>query len=139
MKRFAYTANPQFPVGMPLINIELSNGSKKLVVSALIDSGAALNILPFDVGLALGLVWEDQTFPIDLGGILTGSQAYAVLLQAQIIDLPPTQLAFAWVSKPSSEIRSLLGQVNFFQEFDIHFYGNQQRFDIEPGKVKTGS
>ncbi len=131
-QRFSYTPNPQFPVGMPLIDIQLSNGSKSLIVSALVDSGAALNILPFDIGIELGLVWEDQTFPIDLGGVLTGSQAYAVLLEAQITNVQPTQLAFAWVNRPSSEVRSLLGQVNFFQEFDIHFYGNQQLFDVEP-------
>ncbi len=131
MQRFSYTQNPQFPVGMPLIDIQLSNGPKSLAVSALVDSGAALNILPFDVGIELGLVWENQTFLIDLGGVLTGAQAYAVLLQAQITNGQPTQLAFAWVSRPSSEVRLLLGQVNFFQEFDIHFYGNQQLFDIE--------
>jgi len=131
-QRFSYTPNPQFPVGMPLIDIQLSNGSKSLIVSALVDSGAALNILPFDLGIELGLVWEDQNFPIDLGGILTGFQAYAVLLEAQITNTQPIQLAFAWVSRPSSEVRTLLGQVNFFQEFDIHFYGNQQLFDVEP-------
>ena len=99
--------------------------------SALVDSGASLNILPFDVGIDLGLVWEDQTFSIDLGGILADSKAYGVMLQAQIADSQPTQLAFAWVNRPSSEMRVLLGQVNFFQNFDVHFYGNQQLFDIE--------
>ncbi len=132
MQRLPYTLNPQFPVGMPLVDIQLANGVQNLIVSALVDSGAALNILPFDVGIALGLVWENQTFPIDLGGVLTGSQAYAVLLNAQIGDMQLAQLAFAWVNRPSSEIRTLLGQVNFFQEFDIHFYGNQQLFDIAP-------
>jgi len=137
MPRFSYTPNPQFPVGMPLIDIQLSNGSTSLVVSALVDSGAALNILPFDVGVALGLVWEDQTFPIDLGGVLTGSQAYAVLLEGQIVNMQPVRLAFAWVDRPSSEVRLLLGQVNFFQEFDIHFYGNQQLFGIESKLIDT--
>jgi hypothetical protein len=116
---------------MPLLDVQLSYGSRQLTVSALVDSGAALNILPFDVGTQLGLVWEDQTFAIDLGGILTGTQAYAVLLSIQIADLQPTRLAFAWVSEPSSEIRTLLGQVNFFQEFDVHFYGSQQQFTVE--------
>ena len=131
MQRFPYTPHPQFSVGMPLLDIQLANGSHSLRVSALVDSGAALNILPFDIGIELGLVWETQTFPIDLGGTLTGSQAYAVLLNGQIADLQPRQLAFAWIDKLSSDVRPLLGQVNFFQEFDIHFYGNQQLFGIE--------
>ncbi|MCA9918527.1 MAG: hypothetical protein KC445_11295 [Anaerolineales bacterium] len=113
------------------MDIQLSSGSKGLVVSALVDSGASLNILPFDVGIELGLIWEQQTFPIDLGGVLQDSQAYGVLLKAQIADLEPTQLAFAWVNKSSSEVRTLLGQVNFFQEYDVHFYGNQQFFEID--------
>jgi hypothetical protein len=95
MQRFSYTQNLQFPVGMPLIDIQLSNSSNSLIVSALVDSGAALNILPFDVGIELGLVWEEQTFSIDLGGVLIGSQAYAVLLEAQISNMQPKQLAFA--------------------------------------------
>lgn len=132
MQRFSYTSHPQFPVGMPLIDIQLSYGSKKLVVPALVDSGAALNILPFDIGTELGLLWDAQTFPIDLSGVITDSQAYAVLLEAQITSMQSTQLAFAWVNKLSSQVRTLLGQVNFFQEFDIHFYANQQFFDVEP-------
>jgi hypothetical protein len=130
-QRFSYTTNSQLPVGMPLIDIRLSNGAKSLVVSALVDSGATLNILPLDIGLELGLVWDAQTFPIDLGGFLIGHQAYAVLLDAQVADEQTTQLAFVWVSKPSSDICTILGQVNFFQEFDVHFYGNQQLFDVE--------
>ncbi len=131
MQRFSYTRNRQIPVGMPLIDIQLSNGSNSIIVSALVDSGAALNILPFDVGIDLGLVWEDQTFSIDLGGVLTGSQAYAVLLEAHISNMQPKQLAFAWINRPSSEVRPLLGQVNFFQEFDVHFYGSKQLFEVE--------
>lgn len=130
MPRFSYTSNSQLPIGMPLMDIQLSSGSKEVIVSALVDSGASLNILPFDVGIELGLIWEQQTFPIDLGGVLQDSQAYGVLLKAQIADLEPTQLAFAWVNKSSSEVRALLGQVNFFQEYDVHFYGNQQFFEI---------
>ncbi len=130
MIEFAYTLNPQSPVGMPLLEIQLSKNSNQIMVSALVDSGAALNILPFDMGLALGFVWEEQNFAIDLGGVLTGTQAFAVLVEAQVMNLQVVQLAFAWVNRPSSEIRILLGQVNFFQEFDVHFYGKEERFTI---------
>lgn len=131
MPRFAYTPHPQFPVGMPLVELQLSHASYSVVAPALVDSGAALNILPFDLGLQLGLNWERQTFPLDLGGTLTGAQAYAVLLRVEVAPFPPTDLAFAWVSRPMREVRLLLGQVNFFQRFDVHFYGAQQIFEIE--------
>lgn len=59
-----------------------------------------------------------------------GTQAYAVLLQAELEGSPPVRLAFAWIKKTSTEVRVLLGQVNFFQEFDVHFYGSQKAFEI---------
>lgn len=128
--RFSYTPHPQFPVGIPLINIQLSYNTASVNVPAVVDSGATLNIMPYDIGMALNLNWDNQTFPLDLGGILTGTQAYAVLLQAKIESFPSFKLAFAWINKPSTEVRVLLGQVNFFQEFDVHFYGRQKTFEI---------
>ncbi|MCA9982157.1 MAG: hypothetical protein KDD89_15035, partial [Anaerolineales bacterium] len=77
--RFPYTEHPQFPVGLPLVNVRLAHNTTKITVPAVVDSGAALNVLPYDIGLSLGLEWHRQTYPLDLGGMLTGTQAYAVL------------------------------------------------------------
>jgi hypothetical protein len=129
-QRFSYTPHQRFPVGIPLVNIQLSHLATTRIVPAVVDSGAALNILPYDVGMSLSLNWDNQTFSLDLGGVLTGTPAYAVLLQAVIEPFPPLKLAFAWINKPSTEVRVLLGQVNFFQEFDVHFYGHQKAFEI---------
>ena len=91
-----------------------------------------MNILPFDVGLTLGFSWEKQTFPLDVAGTLKGTQAFAVLVKAEIVPFPAVDLAFAWVNRPSSDIPVLLGHVNFFQEFNVYFYGHRQTFDIVP-------
>ncbi len=131
-RQFAYLPHPRFPGGMPCLDLNLSHQERIVSVSALVDSGAALNILPFDIGLELGLVWETQTFPINLEGTLTGTHAYAVILYAELTTFPVIELAFAWVNKPRPEIRVLLGQVNFFQEFNMYFYGHQQTFEITP-------
>lgn len=72
MQRFSYTLHSQFPVGMPLVELQLSHASYRVTAPALVDSGAALNILPFDLGLQLGLDWERQNFPLDLGGTSQG-------------------------------------------------------------------
>lgn len=66
-QRFPYTAHPQFPVGIPLLNIQLAHHSTTITVTAVVDSGAALNILPYDVGKSLNLDWDSQTYPLDLG------------------------------------------------------------------------
>ena len=101
-------------------------------VAGLIDSGSALNILPFDVGLELGLDWEKQEFSLEVGGSLKGIEAYAVLVKANIAEFPSVDLAFAWLKKSSSDVPVLLGQVNFFQEYDVCFYGYRRVFEIVP-------
>ncbi|QTA85705.1 hypothetical protein [Desulfonema magnum] len=55
---------------MPFIEIALYHGGHKITVPALVDSGAAMSVLPYDTGLELGLVWEEQTVPVDVGGVL---------------------------------------------------------------------
>ena len=129
-QQFQYTPTPPFSGGMPLLDMMLSHGDHALQVSALVDSGASLNLLPYDIGLHLGFRWEDQRLPIPTGGLLRGAEAYAVLVHCHIDSFPPLDLAFAWTHKPSHEVRVLLGQVNFFQHFDVHFYGSQHFFKI---------
>lgn len=59
------------------------------------------------------------------------SQRFSYTLHSQFIEpFSPLRLAFAWIDKPSTEVRVLLGQVNFFQEFDVHFYGRDKAFEI---------
>jgi hypothetical protein len=58
-KRFGYVeADPLLGVAsaLPYVPIMLQKGDRKVQVSALIDSGSTLNVLPFDVGLKLGAV-----------------------------------------------------------------------------------
>jgi hypothetical protein len=129
-RRYPYTPDPAFSVGTPLLEITILNQFKSVTIPALVDSGASLNILPFDIGNALNLNWNEQTYPLDLGGVLKGTQAFAVVLQTEVDGFPPVKLAYAWINKPSSEIKMILGQVNFFQEFDICFYGDQKAFEV---------
>ncbi len=67
--KYQYTPSPAFPHlrgGMPLTEIALCHGGHEITVTALIDSGA-MSVLPYDIGLELGLVWEDQNVPVDVG------------------------------------------------------------------------
>ncbi len=123
MQQFSYTSLPSYPGGMPFVTILLKNRIRGCSVSALVDSGSALNIMPFDVGLTLGFSWEKQTFPLDIAGTLKGTLSFAVLVKAEIVPFPPVDLAFAWADKPSNEIPVLLGQVNFFKNLTYIFMG----------------
>lgn len=58
---------------MPYLPITLSNGSNSIEVMALLDTGASVNVLPYEIGLQLGLIWEQQTVAIQLSGNLAHS------------------------------------------------------------------
>ena len=51
-------------------------------------------------------------------------------MSATIDQFPPTTLVFAWTK--AENIPLLLGRINFFQEFDVCFYGSQLAFEIAP-------
>lgn len=51
-------------VVMPYLPLRLTNGSQSIEVMALLDTGASVNVLPYDMGLQLGAVWEEQTVAI---------------------------------------------------------------------------
>lgn len=129
--QFQYTTVHPFSVGMPIINIRLSHHKEEISVPALIDSGSALNILPYDYGLKLGFRWDEQQLQLPVGGVLQGAEAYAVLATCIIDPFSPVDLAFAWVNRPSREIRALLGQINFFQHFRVIFEAYNSIFRIE--------
>ena len=95
---------------------------------ALLDTGATINVLPHDVGLQLGLVWEQQTTTVRLSGNLASVEARVALASATVPGFPPVRLAFAWVEQ--DDIPVLLGQVNFFMEFDACFFRSRGTFEL---------
>jgi hypothetical protein len=101
----------------------------------LLDTGSAVNVLSYTVGLQLGLVWEQQTTVVHLTGNLARLPARAVILFGKVEPFPPVQLVFAW--SQSEEVPIILGQVNFFAEFDVCFYGSQSAFEIKPKSRQT--
>ena len=46
----------------------------------------------------------------------------------------PVRQAFAWTR--TSDVPLLLGQVNFFQNFDVCFYRSELVFDIRPRGIQ---
>ncbi|MBE9101337.1 hypothetical protein IQ267_18010 [filamentous cyanobacterium LEGE 07170] len=53
---------------------------------ALLDTGASVNVLPYEIGLQLGAVWEEQTVPIQLSGNLAQMEARGLVLSATIAE-----------------------------------------------------
>jgi hypothetical protein len=121
---------------LPYASITLQYGDRTIRVSGLVDSGATLNVLPYDVGLQLGATWERQTVPVRLAGNMADAEARALVVTGKIGRFAPVRLAFAWTR--SNRVPVILGQTNFFMEFDIRFCRSQLFFEIEP-REKLGS
>ena len=132
-KRFPFIErrNPKGEANVfPCVPIALSYGDRCSEIFGLLDTGSSLNVLPYDVGLELGAVWEEQSLSIPLSGNLAPVEARGLAVMGQVGDFPPTLLAFAWVK--SNDPPLILGQLNFFLEFDVCFYRSQLAFDICP-------
>jgi hypothetical protein len=117
----------------PYMPITLVNQESSITISALLDTGATVNVLPYTVGLDLGYVWERQTATLNLTGNLAKYEARGVVIQARIGKFEPVQLVFAWTK--AMQVPLILGQVNFFMEFDVCFYRSQLYFAVSPKKT----
>jgi hypothetical protein len=103
-------------------------GAKSVTVSGLLDTGATVNVLPYTVGEQLGAVWEQQTTPLTLSGNLAACEARALVVSAVIGGFPAVRLVFAWARTDAVSV--LLGQVNFFLEFDVCFFRSRSLFEV---------
>ena len=117
----------------PYMPITLVNQESSITISALLDTGATVNVLPYTVGLDLGYVWERQTATLNLTGNLAQYEARVVVIQARIGKFEPVQLVFAWTK--AMQVPLILGQVNFFMEFDVCFYRSQLYFAVSQKKT----
>jgi hypothetical protein len=115
---------------MPDVPLQLSANGIMLTLSALLDTGATVNVLPYEVGIQLGFVWERQTTPLRLAGNLAQAEARAVVIESTIHPFDSVLLAFAWTRSANAPL--LLGQINFFQEFDVCFFRAERTLSIMP-------
>jgi len=113
---------------MPYLPLTLTNGSRSVEVMALLDTGASVNVLPCEIGVQLGAVWEEQTVPIELSGNLVRNEARGLVLFGTVAQFSTFLLAFAWTQ--SRDVPVILGHMNFFSEFNVCFYGRELAFEI---------
>jgi hypothetical protein len=136
--RFAYTdlaASRAEGNLLAYLPITLRHETHVLAVVGLLDTGSMLNVLPYPLGLQLGFVWEQQTTRVHLTGSLARLPARGVIVSGQVASFPPVELAFAWTQ--ATDVPMILGQVNFFMEFDVCFFRSQAAFDVTPkGQAK---
>lgn len=114
----------------PYLPFTLVHQQVSVTSSALLDTGASVNVLPYLTGVELGYEWDRQTTALSLTGNLAQYEARVVLAQAIIGQFESVQLVFAWTQ--ATNVPLILGQVNFFMEFDVCFYRSQLEFSVSP-------
>ncbi|TVS09823.1 MAG: hypothetical protein EA424_26305 [Planctomycetaceae bacterium] len=82
------------------------------------------------MGVELGAEWDDRKAILQVSGSLGRQPAMPLFVLAEIEGLPPAKLAFAWLNQ--NGVPLILGQTNFFMEFDACFYRSRLEFDIRP-------
>ncbi|KGF71444.1 hypothetical protein DO97_19540 [Neosynechococcus sphagnicola sy1] len=131
--RFRYSTNDpsqnEFD-SLPRVPLILRREGQTVEAIGLVDSGATINVMPYELGLQLGAVWEDNRAIIQLAGNLSTQPAMPFFAMAQVGDIALIQLAFAWTRSP--DVPLILGQTNFFMEFDVCFYRSKMEFEVKP-------
>lgn len=115
---------------MPYLPLTLSIDGQALNTEGLLDTGASVNVLPYELGIQLGLIWENETLSVVLAGNLDRFEARAVVVDAQVSSFPRVNLAFAWTR--ATDVPLILGQANFFFEFEVCFFRTRSEFEIRP-------
>jgi len=115
---------------LPRLPVTLRYGQRQITEAGLVDSGATVNVLPYSLGVRLGATWDNHTATIRLAGNLGNFLAMPLVVTAEIGNFAPVKLAFAWTQ--AEGVSLILGQMNFFMEFDVCFFRSRLEFDVNP-------
>jgi hypothetical protein len=118
---------------MPRLALTLSHGQRSIDTIGLLDTGAAVNVLPYSVGVALGAAWDPRQAIIPLTGSLGNVEAHALVvwvMHPRLTPHGPVRLVFAWTQ--AENVPVVFGQTNFFMEFDVCFFRAQAVFEVRP-------
>lgn len=118
---------------LPYLPLTLTHRGRSVAASGLLDTGAAVNVLPYHLGVQLGADWAQQRTPVRLAGNLANLEARALIISATVGQFPPVRLAFAWAQ--ADNVPMILGQINFLLEFDVCFYRSQRFFEVGPKRA----
>jgi len=135
-RRFPFADPRSGVIQLPHVPITLTYQGQSQSILGLLDTGATVNVLPYDIGRGLGAIWEQQLTSVRLTGNLSGDEARSLMVFATIEPFAPVKLVFAWTQQ--CHIPVILGQMNFFFEFDVCFFGSQGILELSPKHEMKG-
>ena len=92
----------------PYLPITLTYQGCSVETSGILDTGSMVNVLPHQLGIDPGAVWEQQTTPLQLTGNLASYEARALVVSATVGRFEPVQLVFAWTTALDANIESFI-------------------------------
>lgn len=69
---------------LPRLPLVLRLNKQSVEVVGLVDSGATVNVLPYEVDLRLGAIWDDGKANVQLAGTLSNLKAMPLFVTAQV-------------------------------------------------------
>ena len=120
---------------MPLLHVRLKNGKNFVDLDCLVDSGAGACVFNREIAEALGIDLSKavtKDFEVVGGASL---QAKIEKVQLQVVGFDDEWLTIDAGFIPEDEI-PLLGQVGFFDKFEITFRTYRNQFSIERKKQR---
>jgi len=66
----------------------------------------------------------------ETGRTVASDLAYLPITTGKVASFPAVELAFAWTQ--AATVPLILGQINFFLEFDVCFFRSQSAFEVQP-------
>lgn len=120
--------HPSHLVPSPVLPFRVERNGVKLDLTGIVDSGAMLSVLPYDVGSQFGVPWASLTSSTTIGGVAGGVPARFISFETTIASFPPITLIFAWAQ--SNTVPILLGHVQFFLEFEVCFFADNGTFQV---------
>ena len=93
--RFQYSTNSpdqnEFD-SLPRLSLLLHRETQSVEATGLVDSGATVNVSPYELGFQLGGIWDNRRAIIQLAGNLSSQLAMPFSATVEISDLTPTEL-----------------------------------------------
>jgi hypothetical protein len=118
----------------PIIPIDIRFGGEVMTFEVLIDSGADLNVLPADVGAALGIPIEEGK-KVSVGGI--GGSGIPLFIHPVSITVGgwSYHVEMGFMPDMPSASHGVVGQSGFFDLFKVIFDFGNERIELHPYHV----
>ena len=115
------------------VPLTLELGAESVSVIGRLEPMAAVSVIPHGVGLRLGATWTGHTVPIAVPGRRTAVLAAPLTVRGTVAPFPPVILFFAWAD--TDKVPLVLGQTNFFQQYDICFHLARSHVEVRPAAL----